>query len=114
MGVMSSNDRHRDIGEAVEDLASARTARGCLQSRLQKFAAQIEGVAKELRSGRRLLVMDGKIVRHGAASEGDLPYPDRQELHEAIQQVDAAINKYDDARQRCFSLGLSDLIDSAR
>ena len=110
---MSNDDRHRDIGEAIDSLTRTRTERGCLQSRLTKFATQMEDAAKELRS-RRLIVMDGKIVRHGAVSEGALPYPDRQELLDAIQQHDAAIKQYDDARQRCFGLGLSDLVENFR
>ena len=113
VGSMSNDDRYRDIGEAIDSLTRARTERGCIQSRLTKFAAQMEDVAKELRS-RRLIVMDGKIVRHGAVSEGALPYPDRQELLDAIQQHDAAIKQYDDARLRCFGLGLSDLVDNLR
>lgn len=107
---MSNDERHRDIGEAVDSLSEARTARGCLQSRLTKFRSQIEAVAEILRKSR-LTIVDDKIVRYGAAAEGELVYPDRQELCDAIEQHDAAVKQYDEARIRCHELGLAHVID---
>jgi hypothetical protein len=108
---MSDDDRRRDIREAIHSLVKARTERRCLESRLTKFASQMEAVAEILRRGG-LTMADGKIVKYGAVAEGELVYPDRQALCEAIEQYDVACKKHGDARQRCsYALGLSDLVE---
>ena len=106
---MSNDERHRDLGEAMDSLIQSHAERGCLKSRLAKFTGQLQDVIDLLKSDRPA-VCDGKLVRHGAATEGELIYPDRSDVVRAVEQYNVAIEKHESAKRRCNDLGLTHLL----